>query len=82
MHAVVKAELRSLACVRNHAERLRLVIERDEIRSSGDIDKSILIPKARLCSVCKGIGQRSFLRIGNDCSRHCPICEPSFISRR
>ena len=50
-HAAVKAELRSLACVRNHAERIRLVLEREELRSMGD--KNVLKAKPWLCERCK-----------------------------
>ena len=35
-HAAVNAELRSLACVRNHAERIQLILEREELCSSAD----------------------------------------------
>ena len=40
-HAAVNAELRSLACVRNHAEKIRLVIEKEELRAI--TDKSAMI---------------------------------------
>ena len=46
LHAVVKAELRSLACVRNKAEKMRLVLERTELRSAAD--KSLIQPTPRL----------------------------------
>ena len=47
-HASINAELRSLACVRNHAERLRLILEKEELRST--MNKSLIKPKPRLCT--------------------------------
>ena len=35
-HAAVNAELRLLACVRNHAERIQLILEKEELGSSAD----------------------------------------------
>ena len=78
MHAIVKAELRTLACVRNKADKLRKVLERDEIRSVAN--KDMMKPIPRLCQVCKSNGNRSFLRSGKDSLRHCPSCEPSFFA--
>ena len=70
-HASVNAVLRSMACVRNHAEKIRLVLEKEELRSA--VDKSLLKQKARMCFVCPG---RVFLRAGIDGQKHCPNCEP------
>ena len=72
-HAAINAELRSLACVRYHAERIRLVVEREELRS--DMNKDLLKPKARMCSVCP----RVFIRLGDDGKRHCQFCETVFF---
>ena len=47
-HASVNAELRSLACVRDHAEQIRLVMEKEELRSVAD--KNRMKRKPRLCS--------------------------------
>ena len=80
MHAVVKAELRSLACVRNKAEKLRLVLQRDEIRSGAK--KNLMTPTPRLCPICKSGGKRSFLRCGNDSMRRCAVCEPSYFCKK
>ena len=73
-HAAVNAELRSLACVRNHAEKIRLVIEREELRAF--TNKDIMKSKARLCGKCKDNEARVFLRSGRDGIRHCSVCEP------
>ena len=73
-HASVNAELRNLACVRNHAEKIRLVLEREELRST--VDKTLMQKKSRLCSRCPG---RVFLRSGIDKNSHCKICEPNFF---
>ena len=74
-HASVNAELRSLACVRNHAEKLKLVLQREELRSC--MNKSLMKPVPRLCSVCP----RTFLRSAPvDGSRHCPKCESDLFS--
>ena len=77
-HAAVNAELRSLACVRNHAERIQLVIEKEELTSIGD--KNILKAKPRLCEICKENERpRIFLRSGRDGKRHFRVCEPNFF---
>ena len=44
-HASINAELCSLACVRNHAERLKLVIEHEELRSY--VNKGLMKPRAQ-----------------------------------
>ena len=49
-HAAVNAELRSLASMRNHADRLHLVLKRKELRSY--MNKGLLKPKTRLCINC------------------------------
>ena len=46
-HASINAELRSLSCVRSHSERIRLVLEKEELRAT--MDKSQITPKPRLC---------------------------------
>ena len=48
-HAAVNAELHALACVCNHADRIRLVLEREELRSH--MNKDLLKPVSRICSV-------------------------------
>ena len=73
-HASVNAELRSLACVRNHAKKIRLVIEREEICTFNN--KDIMKSKARLCGKCKDNEAHVFLRSGRDGIRHYPVCEP------
>ena len=73
-HAAVNAELRSLACVRNHAEQIRLILEREELRSISD--KNLLKAKPRICRECPG---RSFLRSARDGERHCPVCNPTLF---
>ena len=73
-HAAVNAELRSLACVRNHAEKIRLVIEREELCDF--TNKDIMKSKARLCGKCKENEACVFLRSGRDGIRHCHVCEP------
>ena len=77
-HAAVNAELRSLACVRNHAERIRLVIEKEELRLISD--KNVLKVKPRLCEICyENERTHIFLRSGRDGKRHCRVCEPNFF---
>ena len=71
-HGAVKAELRSLCSVRSHKERIRLAMEREELRSS--FNKDIVQPKPRKCQKCK-----KFLRAGTDKQKHCVICEPAFF---
>ena len=68
-HAAINAALRSVACVRNHAERIRLVVEREELRSY--MNKNLVKPASRLCNKCP----RTFLRAAKDGNRHCPSCE-------
>ena len=72
-HAAINAELHSLACVRNHAERIRLVIEREELCSN--MNKGLLQSKAWMCGICP----RKFLRLGNDGKQHCQSCETQFF---
>ena len=61
-HVSVNAELRSLSSVRSHSERIRLVLEKEELRSS--MDKNLIKRKARLCSNCTE--KIVFLRAGSD----------------
>ena len=65
----INAELRSLATVRNHSERLRLAMQREE-RSFAD--HTLTDPKERLCQKCKETVPRvrSFLRAGKDKKRN------------
>ena len=58
-HATVNAELRSLACMKDQPERLRLVMEREELRSVAN--KTYLIPQIRLCKICTTKDKRFFL---------------------
>ena len=51
LHSSVNQELRQLACVRDQAERLMLVLGRQELRAT--VDKSLLKGVARLCVNCK-----------------------------
>ena len=44
-HAAINAELQSLSSVRNHADRLRLVLEREELHSF--MDKGLLKAKKK-----------------------------------
>ena len=68
-HAAVNAELRSLVYVTDHAERLLLVMEREELRAGAD--KTMLKSKSRLCETCKQDNLRTFLRRAKD--------EPNFF---
>ena len=72
-HAAINAALRSVACVRNHAEQIRLVVEREEIRSY--VNKSLMKPVSRLCTKCP----RTFLRPGNDGNIDCPSCDTEYF---
>ena len=74
-HSSVKAELRSLASVRDHGDRMRLVMEKEELRSY--VDKSIAAPIPKMCQNCRP--DRVFLRAGNDKNKHCKICEPQYF---
>ena len=49
-HASINAELRSLSCVRSHSERIRLVLEKEELHAT--MDKSLINPKPRFCINC------------------------------
>ena len=69
-HASVNAELKALAGVRNQAEKIRLVLEREELRSTAP--KELIKPVARICKYCS---RRTFLRAGIDKQKHCPSCE-------
>eukprot|EP00112_Aurelia_sp_Birch-Aquarium-sp1_P014119 Seg3023.1 transcript_id=Seg3023.1/GoldUCD/mRNA.D3Y31 product="hypothetical protein" protein_id=Seg3023.1/GoldUCD/D3Y31 len=73
LHAAVNQELRQLACVRDQAEKIRLVLERQELRSS--VNKLLMKGTARLCGKCKSKGERHFVRTGIDGKRHCPVCQ-------
>ena len=75
-HAAVNAALRMTACVRNHAERIKLVLEREEMRAL--TDKSIVTPVSRLCK-SGHCPPRTFLRAGSDGMPHCKLCERSFF---
>eukprot|EP00112_Aurelia_sp_Birch-Aquarium-sp1_P023111 Seg6757.3 transcript_id=Seg6757.3/GoldUCD/mRNA.D3Y31 product="hypothetical protein" protein_id=Seg6757.3/GoldUCD/D3Y31 len=59
LHAAVNQELRQLACVRDQGEKIRLVLERQELRSS--VNKLLMKGTARLCGKCKSKGERHFL---------------------
>ena len=72
-HATINAALRSVACVRNHAERICLVVEHEEIRSY--VNLSLMKPVSRLCTKCPC----TFLRPGNDGNRHCPLMHFFYI---
>ena len=73
-HASVNAELRSLASVRNHSEKLQLVLQREELRSS--MNKSLIKCEARICTKCsQEDGRRHFLRCAKNGKRCCPFCD-------
>ena len=72
LHAAVNQELRQLACVRDQSEKIRLVLERQELRSS--VSKLLLKVDIRICQRCKLNGNRRFLRKGRDNEKHCPAC--------
>ena len=69
-HTSINAEVRPLANMRNASDKIRLVLEREELRSM--MDKKLLLPENRICSLCKEGSVRSFLRAGIDGKRHCP----------
>ena len=69
LHNSVNQELRRLACVRDDSQKLKLVLKGQELR--GKADRSLAVPKAILCPICKGQGTKSFLKKGN-----CPKCLP------
>ena len=71
-HVVINAAVRTVACVCNHAERL--VVEGEEIHSY--VNKSLMKPVSRLCTK----GPRTFLRPGNDGTRHCPSCDTEYFN--
>jgi len=67
LHNSVNQELRRLACVRNNKLKLKLVLQSQELR--GKADRSLAVPKARLCPTCKEQGKRSFLK-----RKFCEVC--------
>ena len=72
-HAAINAERRSLSSVRIHSEKLKLVLEKEELRS---MNKSLIKGKARLYHhACNENGIRTFLRCVKDGTRYCPLCE-------
>ena len=73
-HSAMNAELRPLANVRNASERIRLLLEREELRSS--MDKNLIRPEGRMCLKCKESNQRTSLRAAFDGNRYCPKCQP------
>ena len=74
-HAAINAELRSLSSVRSHSEKLKLVLEKEELRSF--MNKSLIKGKARLCHhACNENAIRTFLRCVKDGTCCCRICEP------
>ena len=72
-HAMINAELRPQACVRDASEKFLLALRRDELRSR--VNKKMLTVASRLCSTCKINGIREFLRAGKDGQRHCRNCD-------
>ena len=60
--SAIKAEHRSLSSVRDQGERIRLAIEREELRSASD--KKLIMPKVWLCQKCRP--ERIFLGSGKD----------------
>ena len=76
-HASINAEIQPLANVRNASGRICSVLEREGLRSM--MDKKLLLPENRICSLCKEGSIRSFLRAGIDGKRHCPKCHPDFF---
>ena len=77
LHAVLKAEFRTVTCVRNRAEKLLLVLQHDEITSAAKKDS--MTPTPRMCTTCKT--GRAFLRSGSDGIRRCTICEPTYFCK-
>ena len=76
-HNAVNQQLRVLACMREPSERLRLVLEREELR--GFAHKNIIAKPARLCRSCSTPNARHFVRSTRDGTKHCRNCEPSFF---
>ena len=77
LHAAVNQELRALAGVRSHPEKIRLVLERQELRTQ--MDKSMIQAKSRLCIICKEKGLKHFLKCGKDGQKHCVVCQPAMF---
>uniref|UniRef100_A0A7M6DRE7 Uncharacterized protein n=1 Tax=Clytia hemisphaerica TaxID=252671 RepID=A0A7M6DRE7_9CNID len=65
LHNLINQELRRLCGVQDQKLQLMLLHEAQELR--GKADRSLLIPKSRLCPVCK---PRVFLKAGK-----CQICQ-------
>ena len=76
-HNAVNQQLRVLACMREPSQRLRLVLEREELR--GFADKRMMAKPARLCRSCSTPHTRYFVRSTRDGTKHCPNCESSFF---
>ena len=68
IHNAINQELRQLCCVRNNAQKLKLLLRRQELR--GRADRSLLVPVRRLCQRCLVGGVSTFLRQGK-----CNICD-------
>ena len=77
LHAAVNMEVRQLVSVKDKSQQIRLVFERQELRSLAD--KSMLTRQSRLCPSMHSCKKRSFLKTGKDKKKHCPICEPNFF---
>ena len=65
LHNLINQELRRLCGVRDQKLKLKLLHEAQELR--GKANRSLLVPKSRLCSVCP---PRTFLKAGI-----CPKCK-------
>ena len=69
-HASINAELRPMACMRSHSERICLVLEKEELRSS--VYKAMIQPKPRLCANCTVLEKK----------KHCTLCEHQYFVLR
>ena len=77
LHAAVNMEVRQLVSVKDKSQQIRLVFERQELRSLAD--KKMLKRESRLFPSMHNSKKRSFLKTGKDKKKHCPICEPNFF---
>ena len=76
LHVAVNMEARSLAALRSKTDQLRLQFGQ-ELRVN--TDKSLGTRVSRMCPYKHSGMKRSFLRMGSDKEKHCPVCQPEFF---
>ena len=75
LHAAFNLEIRAVTSVRDPAEQMRILQERQEMRCHAD--KSLITPSQRVCRKCQqGNGAKSFFRspVGGNGPKACCRC--------